>query len=151
MPFSKVVSPLGEVDREANSHLLAVALAGAWRLDPPPMGLSSQELERVLPLLEELGGGALGWWRIGRSDPHVLQATSRLHDDCRSKALAALIREQQVMQVCSLLRSSGVEPLLLKGWAVARLYPQSGLRPLGADIDLLIRPDQAPLARRHLP
>ena len=41
----------------------------------------------------------------------------------------------------TLLRSAGVEPLLVKGWAVARLYPERGLRPYG-DIDLCVRPEQ---------
>ena len=31
--------------------------------------------------------------------------------------------------------------VLVKGWAVARLYPEEGLRPYG-DIDLCFRPDQ---------
>jgi hypothetical protein len=39
------------------------------------------------------------------------------------------------------LRSAGVEPLLVKGWAVARLYPERGIRPYG-DIDLCVRPEQ---------
>jgi hypothetical protein len=33
-----------------------------------------------------------------------------------------------------------VEPLLAKGWAAARLYPEPGLRPYG-DIDLCVRPE----------
>jgi hypothetical protein len=34
-----------------------------------------------------------------------------------------------------------VEPLLVKGWAIAQLYPEVGLRQ-HADIDLIMRPDQ---------
>ena len=33
------------------------------------------------------------------------------------------------------------QPLLVKGWAVARLYPERGLRPY-EDIDLCVRPEQ---------
>ena len=44
-----------------------------------------------------------------------------------------------------MLRSAGVEPLLVKGWAVARLYPEHGLRPYG-DIDLCVRPEQYAVA-----
>jgi hypothetical protein len=40
-----------------------------------------------------------------------------------------------------MLRNAGAEPLLAKGWAVARLYPEPGLRPPG-DIDLCVRPEQ---------
>ena len=45
----------------------------------------------------------------------------------------------------SLLRAVGVEPLLAKGWAAVRLYPEPGLRPYG-DIDLWVRPEQHPVA-----
>ena len=50
-------------------------------------------------------------------------------------------KEGQIVQAITLLRSAGVEPLLVKGWAVARLYPERGLRPYG-DIDLCVRPEQ---------
>ena len=46
-----------------------------------------------------------------------------------------------MVQTITLLRSAGVEPLLVKGWAIARLYPEHGLRPYG-DIDLCVRPEQ---------
>jgi len=43
--------------------------------------------------------------------------------------------------VISLLNTAGVEPVLVKGWAVARSYPEEGLRPFG-DIDLCIMSEQ---------
>ena len=49
--------------------------------------------------------------------------------------------ERRIVQSLTLLRSAGVEPLLVKGWAIARLYPEHGLRPYG-DIDLCVRPEQ---------
>jgi hypothetical protein len=42
-----------------------------------------------------------------------------------------------------------VEPLLFKGWAVAQLYPEKGLRPYG-DIDLCVHPSQYQLAETLL-
>ena len=47
------------------------------------------------------------------------------------------------------LRSAGVEPLLVKGWAIARHYPEAGLRPY-SDIDLIVRPDEYDRARSAL-
>jgi hypothetical protein len=44
-----------------------------------------------------------------------------------------------------LLRAAGIEPILLKGWSVARLYPAPGVRPCG-DIDLCVRLDQMAVA-----
>jgi hypothetical protein len=83
----------------------------------------------------------LGWWRVRHTDLSGAQNAAALHEIYRSLALAGLIQERAIKQVFTLLRRAGVEPLLLKGWAVARLYAQPGLRPLG-DIDLLIRPSQ---------
>ena len=59
--------------------------------------------------------------------------------------LQARRQEGQIGQAITLLRSAGVEPLLVKGWAVARLYPERGLRPYG-DIDLCVRPEQYAVA-----
>jgi hypothetical protein len=40
-----------------------------------------------------------------------------------------------------MLRQASIEPILVKGWAAAGLYPERGLRPYG-DIDLLVRSEQ---------
>jgi hypothetical protein len=42
--------------------------------------------------------------------------------------------------VVPLLRVAGVEPILIKGWSAARLYPDTALRPY-CDLDLCVRPD----------
>ena len=52
-----------------------------------------------------------------------------------------MVQEQETAQVFTYLRSAGVEPILGKGWAIARLYPERGLRPYG-DIDLFMRPEE---------
>jgi len=64
-----------------------------------------------------------------------LQEAYRLH------SLQSALHEAQIKEVISLLRSAGVAPVLVKGWSVARLYPEMGLRPYG-DIDLCFRPEQ---------
>ena len=43
----------------------------------------------------------------------------------------------------------GVEPLVLKGWAAARLYGEPGLRPYG-DLDLCVLPSEEAAARTAL-
>jgi hypothetical protein len=63
--------------------------------------------------------------------------------------LNAAILEGEIKTAVTTLRSAGVEPLLGKGWAVARLYPEAGLRPHG-DIDLYVDPDQYDRARKLL-
>jgi hypothetical protein len=56
-----------------------------------------------------------------------------------------LIHRTEIEEVISHLNASGIEPVLVKGWAVARLYPEEGLRPYG-DIDLCLIPEQYELA-----
>jgi hypothetical protein len=67
----------------------------------------------------------------------------------RLSTLESAVREQQVGQAFAVLRGAGVEPLLAKGWAAARFYPEPGLRPYG-DVDLYVRPAQLDAARAAL-
>jgi hypothetical protein len=94
-----------------------------------------------VPLLLGTGGGGLGWWRIRQSALQTAPATPRLVQAYRHQTLLAALHEQQLLQALTSLRSAGVEPLLAKGWVVARLYPEPGLRPYG-DIDLFVTPGQ---------
>jgi hypothetical protein len=64
-------------------------------------------------------------------------------------AVEAQAASRQLVAVLERLRSAGVEPLLAKGWAIARHYPESGLRPY-SDIDLIVRPDEWDRARTAL-
>ena len=100
-------------------------------------------------MLCESGAGALAWWQI-RNTPLANTAPGHeLQEVYRRFRLAALIHEREIAYVLSLLRAEGIEPVLIKGWAIARLYPEAGLRPYG-DIDLCIRPDQFAEACRAL-
>ena len=120
--------------------LLATALRGAWREPPPPVTLSADELGDIAPLLLETGGGALGWWRFQHSPLTTSPAGGRLKMAYRLHTLQAAVHEREVALVVGHLRSAGLNPVLAKGWAIARLYPESGLRPYG-DIDLLVGPE----------
>jgi hypothetical protein len=64
-----------------------------------------------------------------------------LQDAYRLFALHAALHENAIERAFGLLRSAGVEPILVKGWAIARHYPEPGLRPYG-DLDLCVRPEQ---------
>jgi hypothetical protein len=57
------------------------------------------------------------------------------------QALQARLHERRIVRAIRLLRTEGVEPLLMKGWAAAQLYPHPALRPYG-DVDLVVHPDQ---------
>ena len=126
--------------------LLARALAGAWRPSPPPIATSAEELGEITPLLLETGGGALGWWRFQHSPLATSPAGKRLRRAYRLHAMQAAVHEHELARVVGLLRSAGIEPLLAKGWAIARLYPEPGLRAYG-DLDLLVPPGSYAMAR----
>jgi hypothetical protein len=102
-----------------------------------------------VPLLLDGGAGGLVWRRI-RQSPLANTATARqLRDYFRLSALQSALYEQSAARIIVHLRSATAEPLLAKGWAVARLYPMPGLRPCG-DIDLCVRPEHHTAAAEAL-
>jgi signal peptidase I len=103
----------------------------------------------VVPQLLDGGAGGLAWARVrGRAgcSPRTVHA---LRDAYRAQARDAVVGECHIEHLVGCLRSGGVEPLLIKGWASARHYAEPGLRPYG-DIDLCVRPDQARAAQAIL-
>jgi hypothetical protein len=137
---------------KSRGQLVARALAGAWRFQPPALELGPEELDSVARQLLQSGAGALGWWRARHATQAASSPTSSLKElqqAYRLHSLQALIHEQEIERVFLLLKGAGVEPLLVKGWAAARLYPEEGLRPYG-DIDLCVRPEQFALAEAAL-
>lgn len=69
-----------------------------------------------------------------------------LHEAYRVQVLRYAVREREIEQVVGLLQSVDAEPVLCKGWAAARLYPDMAVRPLG-DIDIFVKPEQ--VSRAH--
>lgn len=54
-------------------------------------------------------------------------------------ALHAKVQEKKIIEAFELFRKAGVEPILIKGWAIARMYPAGKFRPY-TDIDLCVEP-----------
>jgi hypothetical protein len=92
----------------------------------------------------------LAWWRVAR-EPGLrpTRAARVLRQAYRVHTLESAGHEQHLQEALPLLRAAGVEPILIKGWSVARLYPETGLRPYG-DLDLCVAPNQAPAAMAAL-
>jgi hypothetical protein len=128
---------------------VAGALAGIWRAALPPLELSAHELESVLQQLIGCGAGALGWRRVRHSRLCASALADALYHSYRVQVIQAALFEREIERVFTLLRAVGVEPLLFKGWAAARLYSEPSLRPCG-DIDLLVRPEQYETAQAAL-
>jgi putative nucleotidyltransferase-like protein len=93
------------------------------------------------PLLLAAGAAGLGWRRLRSSELGRCQAAYELRQAYRLHTLEADMHECDLIPLVRWLRGAGIEPLLGKGWAVARLYPEPGLRPYG-DFDLCVSPEQ---------
>ena len=107
----------------------------------PAADCSPEELESITPLLLETGAAAIAWRRVRDSELAGTVAASQLHDTYRLYRLLAVIYERTVAEVFKLLRSHSIEPIMVKGWAVARHYAEPGVRPCG-DLDLCVRKEQ---------
>ena len=88
-----------------------------------------------------LGGGAWAWRQLRQSDLRDTAVAHELHQAYRLHALHVAIKEMEIAQVFAHLRAQGLEPLMGKGWVIARQYPEPGLRPFG-DIDLYVRTEE---------
>ena len=135
--------------RESRGGLVAATLAGAWRAKPPALTCTVDELEAVAPLLLGSGAAPVGWWKARESGLRESAAASGLRAAYRAQVLQNAVREREIEDVFGRLHEAGVEALLVKGWAAARLYPAEGLRPFG-DIDVCVRRGQAARAAAAL-
>lgn len=72
-----------------------------------------------------------------------------MHDAYRLYKLRAMIYEREVAGVFRLLRSCGIEAVLVKGWAISRHYAEPETRPCG-DVDLCVPEEQYEAAQAAL-
>ena len=135
---------VGPVDR---GLLVGSLLQGAWRVVPGAASLSPNELELILPILIHSGTGSLAWRRIRNTPLGSSAPGQRLHTARRIQAAEAAIRAGQIERVLSLDGMREADPILVKGWANGRFYPEDGLRRY-TDIDLIVRPDRYEAAVR---
>ena len=133
----------------ARGELIAQLLAGSWRAGEPLPAISAQELEAIAKPLMRSGAGGLAWWRIRDSALRDTAVSEQFQQAYRLQSLQAMLHEHNLKRIIPLLGSLGVEPMLVKGWAIARNYPEAGLRPY-TDLDLCVLPDQYALASAAL-
>ena len=130
-----------------SARRLASLLTRSWDPEPGPLDVPGDAIRDLVPLLLGTGAAALAWYRIQRSAPDVAANLPELHQAYRLHALQSALRLRGLGIVTATLREAGVDAILVKGWSVARLYPEAGLRPYG-DIDLVVR--ESDLARAQL-
>ena len=134
---------------EGTGSIVARLLAGAWRLKSPAPAVEPGEFQRIASLLHQTGAGALAWWRIRGTALAETETGEGLHQAYRLHTLEAELYTLWLIDALHRLEAAGVEALLIKGWGIARRYPEIGLRPY-SDIDLIVRPGQAEAARSAL-
>ena len=134
----------------ARGSLVAQALSGSWRSTPPVPALTPEEWAAVAPPLQRTGAGGLGWWRLRGSPLRATAVALELQNAYRLHTIDARRHERRLARALRLFESAGLQPILGKGWAVSRLYPQAGLRPYG-DLDFHAHPEEYDAARLLLP
>lgn len=117
---------------------VACVLHRAW--DPAPQALDPSEFSwgELAPLLCQVGVAGLAWHRLSVRPDCRVPGGEELNDQYRLHSLHARVRERGLVGAFALLRAAGIEPLAIKGWAIARQYPLVGLRPYG-DLDFCVR------------
>ena len=129
--------------------IIAGLLAGAWRPGAPPPEVGPSELAQVANLLHQTGTGALAWWRLRGTLLENTEAAQGLRQAYRIHALEAVRHAVRTVAALDRLDAAAIEALVVKGWAVARHYPEVGLRSY-TDLDLIVPPGRVPAARATL-
>ena len=128
---------------------LGAMLAGCWRGTPAALSLPPAVLEQVATILDVTGTGAIGWWRLRRSGMRNTRLGRLLKETYQVYSAEAARQEAAIQALMPRFRAAGVEPILIKGWTSARLYPETGLRPY-SDFDVCVHPRQVESAARVL-
>lgn len=120
---------------------VADVLAGSWRCNTEPLKINPSVLAELVPLLFGSGAGPSAWCRIRHSPIAASPLGFQFQQAYRKHTLEAARHEQDIKAIFTLLRSNDIEPVLIKGWSIARLYPEKGMRPYD-DTDLVVRREQ---------
>lgn len=131
------VEALHRPGRGRVGRAIARQLSGSWRAEPPIPDHQSRLADCATQLVES-GCGALAWRRAPEAC-RGLPIAALLEQAARVNGVLGAIVRAEIQRVFELLRRAHIEPVLLKGWAVARMYVDPALRPHG-DIDLAVAP-----------
>lgn len=130
--------------------LIAKALRRGWHQPFEPSELPLDSISSITPILISSGAAGLVWRRIKPLHSPRGRPNLALQEAHRSNVIRAAVHELEVTDIFTRVRAYQIEPILFKGWALARLYPDVGLRPYG-DIDLWVRPEDLEKLYRALP
>jgi len=140
-PFVSGGAQVGGSPRSATmrGRVVAHLLAGSWRAAPPLVDVDLSTLAEVTSLMGTLGVGGLAWWKLLHSGLGEVADAESARRAYRADAIQAALHLHSIRVLVSRLRAAGIEPIVIKGWSTARLYPEPGLRPY-VDLDLVVPP-----------
>ena len=126
---------------ESAGRLIAQTLAGSWRALPPPLEIEAAELSAITPQLLSAGVAGLAWRRVRESHLKDTPSAAELRGQYERNTVLAVMRRQGIEAITRALNAAGIESILVKGLAAARLYEDEGLRPY-VDADVCVAPRQ---------
>jgi hypothetical protein len=133
----------------ARGARIAELHVGLWRASPPPLGIDAPALDALAPLFLSSGSAPLLWRRIANTPLAHAASAPALKEAWRYQQLQSELRSRELAQAVAQLARAGITPLLSRGWAAARLYPEPELRSY-VDHDLAVRPSELDRARAAL-
>jgi hypothetical protein len=96
----------------------------------------------ILPRLLESGSAGIVWPRLEAAAGNLGELERPLVYNYLAQVAHNALVETEIARAVTRLRDAGIECVLVKGWAISRLYPTSVVRPAG-DIDLWVPPDDS--------
>src|SRR5687768_5720480 len=127
-------------------RLIAQTLTGSWRTAPPPLELEAGELSAITPQLLGAGVAGLSWRRVRDSHLKESPSAAELRGQYERNTALAVTRGHGIESIIGALTSAGIESILVKGLAAARLYGDEGLRPY-VDADVCVAQRQIAAAQ----
>jgi hypothetical protein len=121
----------------------------AWRADAPPLELELSEVVALMPLLIQTGSVGLVWPRLRHRAGEYGAIGLALEAAYRGQVEHNAKVEREIAHLVGHLQSHGIDPVLIKGWAMSRLYPAGLVRPAG-DIDIVVPDDDYDRAKQLL-
>ncbi len=118
-----------------------------WTNSPPTFQLHSQQLRALLPAFLSAGVLTLIQERLEKLDNLSPQLLRRIREHCRKQSMQCAQHELRTKLVFQRLRANGIEPVLIKGWSVARHYANP-LSRFTLDVDVCVRREQLPVAEQ---
>lgn len=126
---------------------IASVLRRSWAPEAAAGGMPPPEnLDRCIQRLVDGGVGGLAWWRLREGELSSRAEVAPLRAAFQHHALTAARQGRDLPHLLAHFNAEGIEPILFKGWTLARLYPHRALRPFG-DFDLLVRESEAERGR----